>query len=227
MARDRTRVRRHPERGHYGRAAVEAVLDSGVVAHVAFVDAGQPYCVPMLHARSGDVLYIHGSSASRTIRLLGTGIPACVTVTAIDGLVLARSAFEHSANYRSVMLLGRFARVEAPDDRVAAFQAFTNKLVPGRWEEVRVPNAKELKATAILALVIEEAAVKIRTGPPSDDDSPDAARDTWAGVLPMALQLGDPEPAPGLRDGIPLAPSVRALLRRGELSTSDANAELR
>jgi nitroimidazol reductase NimA-like FMN-containing flavoprotein (pyridoxamine 5'-phosphate oxidase superfamily) len=216
MIRSRIRVRRHPERGRYDRVALDAVLDATLVAHVAFVDAGQPYCVPMLHARVDDTLHVHGSSASRALRLLGAGVPACVTVTAIDGLVLARSAFEHSANYRSAMLLGAFAPVVVSDERLAALEAFTNKLVPGRWGEVRRPTERELKATAILGLQIDEAAVKIRTGPPSDDDSPDAARRTWAGVIPISAQFGKPEPSPGLRPGIPLAASVHRLIGRDE-----------
>jgi uncharacterized protein len=216
MARTRNRrrleVRRHPERGRYDRGAVDAVLDASLFAHVAFVDGGQPFCVPMLQARVGDSVYVHGSSASRTVRALAAGAPACTTVTLLDGLVLARSAFEHSANYRSAMLLGSYRLVDGEADRLAAFEAFTEKLVPGRWREVRGPDPRELKATSILALPIDEAAVKIRTGPPSDCDSPDAALDTWAGVLPVAMRFGDPEPAPRLRDGIPLAGSVNRLL---------------
>jgi nitroimidazol reductase NimA-like FMN-containing flavoprotein (pyridoxamine 5'-phosphate oxidase superfamily) len=215
VSRDRIRVRRQPQRARYDSAAVHAVLDSSLTAHVAFVDSGQPFCVPMLHARVDDTLYIHGSSASRALRILGAGAPACVTVTALDGLVLARSAFEHSANYRSAMVLGTFETV-AESDRVAALEAFTNKLVPGRWNEVRPPSAQELKATVILALAIDEAAVKIRTGPPSDCDSPDAALDTWAGVIPLVTTLGEPQPAPGLAGDIPLAASVCDLLTRDQ-----------
>ncbi len=214
MARERIRVRRQPERGRYDRLAIDGVLDSGLVAHVAFVDRGQPFCVPMLHARVGDELYLHGSSASRAVRTLAAGTPACVTVTVLEGLVLARSAYEHSANYRSAMLLGTFRLIEDEADRLAAFEAFTDKLVPGRWSEVRGPNQRELKASAILALPIAEAAVKVRTGPPSDNDSPDAALHTWAGVLPVVTGFGTPEPAPRLKDSIPLAVSVRRLLER-------------
>lgn len=214
MINDRIRVHRQPQRGRYDRVSIDEVLDSCLVAHVAFVAGDQPFCVPMLYARVDDALYIHGSSASRAVRTLEAGVPACATVTAIDGLVLARSAFEHSANYRSAMLLGSFRRVEDPQDRLAAFEAFTNKLVPGRWNEVRHPNAQELKAAAILRLPIDEAAVKIRTGPPSDDDSPDASIDTWAGVVPIVTRIGEPVPAPALKDGIPVADSVRELLAR-------------
>ena len=206
-------MRRQPTRGRYDRAAVDAALDDGLVAHVAFVEAGQPFCIPMLYARVSDSLYIHGSAKSRALRTLAESVPACVTVTAVDGLVLARSAFEHSANYRSVMLLGAFAPV-AESERLAALEAFTDKLVPGRWGEVRAPNAKELRATSILALPIDAASVKIRTGPPSDDDSPDAELDVWAGVVPIVAAYGEPEPSPGLRPGVPLGQSVEQLLTR-------------
>src|SRR5919204_2869215 len=158
---ERTRVRRQPARGRYDADSVHAVLDAGLVAHIGFVDAGRPYCIPMLQARVGDAVFIHGSSASRAMRVLGSGAPACVTVTLLDGLVLARSAFEHSANYRAVVVLGSFRPVLDPDERLAAFAAFTDKLIPGRWNEVRGPNSKELKATTILALPIREASVKV------------------------------------------------------------------
>jgi nitroimidazol reductase NimA-like FMN-containing flavoprotein (pyridoxamine 5'-phosphate oxidase superfamily) len=215
MISNRTRVRRLPQRGRYDRAAIDEVLDAWFVAHVSFVKREHPFCVPLLYARVGDSLYIHGSSASRAMKTLATGVPACVTVTMIDGLVLARSAFEHSANYRSAMLLGTFRRVDEHDEKIAAFEAFTNKLVRGRWNEVRHPSAKELKAAAILRMTIDEASAKIRTGPPTDDDSPDASIDTWAGVVPILTGFGEPDPSPGLRDGIPLANSVHELLARG------------
>jgi uncharacterized protein len=210
---DRTRVRRGASKGRYDRASVDAVLDRGLVGHVAFVDGGEPYCVPMLYARAGDRIYIHGSAASRAVRTLAGGAAACLTVTTLHGLVLARSAFEHSANYESVMAFGRFQRVEDAAERLAAFEAFTEKLLPGRWSEVRGPSRQELKATAILAMSIEEASVKVRSGPPDDDDSPDAAIDTWAGVIPILTSFGQPEPSPGLRIGIPVAASVTRLVR--------------
>jgi len=209
---DRTRVRRQPSRGAYDRNAVQAVLDAALVAHVAFVDDGQPYCIPMLQARVGDAVFVHGSSASRAIRVLADGVPACLTATLLDGLVLARSAFEHSANYRSVVVLGRFERVEDPKERLEAFESFTNKLIPGRWSEVRGPSPKELKATQILRMPIEEASVKARTGPPSDDASADAELAIWAGVVPVVTKYGSPEPSPGLKGGIPLGESVLRLL---------------
>ncbi|PZS04902.1 MAG: pyridoxamine 5'-phosphate oxidase family protein [Pseudonocardiales bacterium] len=207
-----TRVRRSPQRGRYDRTTIDAVLDAQPLAHVAFVDAGQPYCVPMLHARIGDDVYVHGSSASRAMRALGDAAPACVTVTALDGLVLARSAFEHSANYRSVMLLGTFRVIDEPESKLAAFEAFTNAVVPGRWNEVRPPSASELQASTVLAMAIDAASAKVRTGPPTDDGSPDALLDVWAGVLPVENGFGEPVAAPGLRAGIGLARSVRSLL---------------
>ena len=208
----RVRVRRGPKKGRYDRASVDDVLDRGLLAHVAFADGDDAVCIPMLYARVGDRVYIHGSTKSRAVRLLAEGAPACLTVTLVHGLVLARSAFEHSANYDSVMAFGPFARVLDEDERLRAFEAFTEKLLPGRWDEVRQPNAKELKATEILALEIGDASVKVRSGGPDDDESPDAERETWAGVLPIVRSYGTPTPAPGLRPGIELSESVRRLL---------------
>ena len=210
----RVHVRRQPLRGHYERDSIYGVLDEGLVAHVAFVEAGQPFCIPMLQARIGDAVCIHGSTASRAMRILGGGAPACVTVTLLDGLVLARSAFEHSANYRSAVLLGIFRRVEDPDERFAALAAFTNKLVPGRWEEVRKPSRQELKATVILSMPIGEASAKCRFGPPTDDGSADAGLDIWAGVVPIRTAFDNVEPSPGLRPGIPVPASAGRLLER-------------
>jgi hypothetical protein len=208
----RVRVRRGPHKGRYDRDSVERVLDRGLLAHVAFVDGDDAVCIPMLYARVGDQVYIHGSTKSRAIRALAAGAPACVTVTVVHGLVLARSAFEHSANYESAMAFGTFALVEDPEERMRAFEAFTEKLLPGRWNEVRQPNATELKATEILAMEIGDASAKVRSGPPDDDDSADAERDTWAGVVPIVTSYGPAEPSPGLRPGVPLSDSVRRLL---------------
>lgn len=208
----RIKVRRGPKKGRYDRESIDAVLDRGLVAHVAFVEDGEPVCIPTLYARVGDRIYIHGSAASRAVRALGAGAPACLTVTVVDGLVLARSAFEHSANYDAVMAFGRFTPVADDAERLRAFAAFTEKLLPGRWDEVRQPSPKELKATEILAMEIDEASVKTRSGPPDDDDSPDAELDTWAGVVPILRTFGAPEASPGLRADIPLSASVRRLL---------------
>jgi len=209
----RVRVRRGPKKGRYDRASIDGVLDRGLLAHVAFADGDQALCIPMLYARVGDTVYIHGSTASRAVRLLAAGASACVTVTLVHALVLARSAFEHSANYDSVMLFGTFALVDDESERLGAFEAFTEKLLPGRWDEARRPNAKELKATSILALEIDEASAKVRNGGPDDDDSEDAALDVWAGVVPIVGSYGTPTASPGLREGIPVPESVKRLLR--------------
>jgi nitroimidazol reductase NimA-like FMN-containing flavoprotein (pyridoxamine 5'-phosphate oxidase superfamily) len=205
----RTRVRRQPKRGDYDRATIDAVLDEGLVAHLGFVHDGDPYVIPTLHARVGDEVLLHGSTASRMFRALAAGAPLCLTVTLIDGLVLARSAFHHSMNYRSVVLFGSARAVEGPEEKSAALQAFTDKLVPGRWESVRHPTRQELKGTKVLALPIDEASAKLRTGPPGDDDE-DYARDTWAGVVPLRLTPGAPLPDPLLDPAIGLPDHVRA-----------------
>jgi nitroimidazol reductase NimA-like FMN-containing flavoprotein (pyridoxamine 5'-phosphate oxidase superfamily) len=209
---DRIRVRRLPEKGRYDRATIEAILDRALVAHVAVVGEKGPLCIPLLQARVGDRLLVHGSRASRTMRLLADGAEACVTVTSVHGLVLARSAFEHSTSYESVIAFGRFEVVEDEADRLAALEAFTEKILPGRWAELRPPTAQELKATSILALPLDEASAKVGSGGPDDDDSEDAALDVWAGEIPIVTSYGEPVPSPGLRPGIPLPPSVRTLL---------------
>jgi uncharacterized protein len=208
----RTRVRRIPQKGHYEPQRIYEVLDRALIGNVAFVDEGQPVCIPMLYARIDDRLYIHGSTASRTMRALSTGAPACFTMTVLDGVVLARSTFESSANYESVVAFGRFEAVTTKDAQMAALEAFTEKVLPGRWDEARRPNDKELKATTVLAMALEEASAKISIGPPDDDDSEDAALDIWAGELPITHNYKDPVASPGLRDGIPIPESVRRLL---------------
>lgn len=209
---DRIRVRRGPRKGRYDEATINAILDRGLFGHLAFVHTGQPVCIPMLYARVGRRIYVHGSTASRTMRTLADGAAACLTVTILDGLVLARSVFEHSANYQSVMAFGTFVPPTDDGERLAALEAFTEKLVPGRWSEVRPPSRQELKGTMILGMAIEQASAKERSGPPDDDDGPDAAIDTWAGVLPVETSFGAPVPSPGLRPGISLSRSVRELL---------------
>lgn len=182
----RTIVKRLPDRGHYDRETIYAILDEAFICHVGFVADGQPYVIPTGFARIGDDLYIHGSSASRMLRNLAQGIDVCVTVTLIDGLVLARSAFHHSINYRSVVVLGKAELVEDADEKNKALEAFTEHIVPGRWADVRWPNELELKATSVLRLPIAEASAKIRTGDPKDDEE-DYAMDVWAGVIPLGL----------------------------------------
>ncbi len=211
----RTRVRRLPERAAYDRAAIDAILDAGLVCHLGFVSAGQPFVIPTLHARLGHDLYVHGSSASRTIRAAGGGVPACATVTLLDGIVLARSVFEHSMNYRSVVVIGTARTVTDSDEKLAALEAFTEKLLPGRWHEARRPTARELKATGVVALPLDEASAKIRDGGPEDGDTPDAALDVWAGVIPLRLRALPPQPAEGLRPGIPVPAWARRYRRPG------------
>ncbi len=199
---ERVRVRRKRERASYERAVIDAILDEALVAHVGIVDEhGQPFVIPTLHARLGDVVYCHGSSASRTLRALAAGAPACLTVTLIDGLVLARAAMHHSANYRSVVLLGHARELEDPDEKLAALRAVVEHVVPGRWDDVRAPSENELRATSVLAMAIEEASAKVRSGGPLDDEQ-DYARATWAGVIPLTSVAGAPETDPRLPDGI-------------------------
>src|SRR6201990_1744033 len=171
----RTRVRRNPKRGHYDRQTIDTILDEALIAPVAWVQDGRPAVIPTLIARDGDRVLIHGSSASRTIRGLQQGLEACIEVTLIDGLVLARSAFHHSINYRSVILYGT---LEPEPDKERALEIFTNKLIPGRWDHVRWPTPQELKGTAALALEIDEGSAKVRTGPPGDDEE-DYALGAW------------------------------------------------
>jgi nitroimidazol reductase NimA-like FMN-containing flavoprotein (pyridoxamine 5'-phosphate oxidase superfamily) len=204
---DRTRLRRKPGRGVFDRDAVYRILDEAFVCHVAFVADGQPYAIPTGYARVGDAIYLHGSSASRTARALADGADLCVTVTLLDGLVLARSGFNHSMNYRSVMVLGQARAVEDPDEKLAALRAITNHIAPGRWDALRPPTAQELKATTVVALPIDEASAKVRSGPPLDAE--DSAWPVWAGVVPVSMQFGTPEPAPEMTaDGPAFDPSV-------------------
>lgn len=193
-----------PARAVYEHEAIAAVLDEALVAHVGFVDGEQPYVIPTLHARVGDTLYFHGSAASRAIRALSAGVPICLTVTLLDGIVLARSAFHHSINYRSVVVLGSARPVEGASERLMALEAFTERLIPGRWKEVRPPSASELKGTRVLAIALDETSAKIRTGPPVDDQE-DYALPTWAGVIPLRMSAGAPIPDPLLAHDI--APS--------------------
>src|SRR5581483_255602 len=187
----RTTLKRLPKRAEYDRERVYAILDEAFICHVGFVADGHPVVIPTGYGRIGNVLYIHGSAASHMLRTLGEGVDVCVTVTLVDGLVLARSAFHHSFNYRSVVVFGRARLVTDRDEKMAALRAFTEHVIAGRWDEVREPNDTELKATTVLALPLEEASAKIRTGPPIDDDA-DHALPVWAGVLPLHLANGEP-----------------------------------
>jgi hypothetical protein len=209
------------ENARYDRATIDSILDAALVCHLGFEREGQPFVIPTLHARVADRLYVHGSAASRMLRALEAGAPACVTVTLLDGIVLARSVFEHSVNYRSVVVVGRAEAVTAAGEKLAALEAFTEKLLPGRWQDARQPSAKELKATSVLRLPLDEASAKVRVGPPDDGASPDAELDVWAGVIPLVVEALPPVPDPVLRPGIPVPPYAWPYRRDGLTSGDD------
>ncbi len=197
----RNTVKRLPKRGVYDRELVYQILDEGFICHVSFSVDGQPFVIPTGYARVGDQLYIHGSQMSRMLRTLAQGVNVCVAVTLVDGLVLARSAFHHSVNYRSVVIFGRAAIVEDKEAKLAALFAFSEHVLPGRWDDVREPTEQELKATTVLSLPLVEVSAKVRTGPPIDDDE-DYALNVWAGVLPLKLVAGEPVSDPRLPESI-------------------------
>lgn len=197
----RTTLKRLPQRGAYDQDVVYRILDEGLVCHVGFVADGQPFVIPTSYGRIGNTLYIHGSAASRMLRSLAGGIPVCVTVTLLDGLVLARSAFHHSINYRSLVILGTATLIEDLQEKKAALQAFTEHVIPHRWSEIRGPSDQELKATAVLALPLIEVSAKIRTGPPQDDED-DYEIPVWAGELPLQIAVLAPVDDPDLSPGI-------------------------
>ncbi len=199
----RTRVRRHPERGSYDRATLDAILDEALICHLAWVtDEGQPRVIPTIHVRDGNTLYVHGSQASRTLRGLRTGREVCVETTLLDGLVLARSTPLHSMNYRSVVIYGAAREVTDPEEMDRAQLALVEHVIPGRTADVRMPSDKELKETAIFALSLDEASAKVRTGGPIDPADDVDASTAWAGVLPLRTAPGEPEASPDLRPGI-------------------------
>jgi nitroimidazol reductase NimA-like FMN-containing flavoprotein (pyridoxamine 5'-phosphate oxidase superfamily) len=211
----RTTIKRLPKRAAYDRETVYAILDEGFVCHVGFAVDGTPYVIPTGYGRDGDQLYIHGSAASRMLRTLEQGIQVCVTVTLLDGLVLARSAFHHSMNYRSVVVFGVASVVREDEEKLKALVAFSEQVIPGRWDEVRQPDENELKATLVLKLPLSEASAKVRTGPPIDDE-PDYALPVWAGELPLHLEAGAPVADPRLPEGIdPPDYALRYRRRRG------------
>jgi nitroimidazol reductase NimA-like FMN-containing flavoprotein (pyridoxamine 5'-phosphate oxidase superfamily) len=187
----RTKVRRLSKRAVYDKAQVHEILDEGFLCHVGFSQDGQPYVIPTLYARAGELLYMHGSGASRMLKTLAEGVAICVTVTLVDGYVLARSAFHHSMNYRSVTILGRARLVSELEEKLQALRLITDHVVPGRWNEVRAPNELEMRQTIVLAVPLEEVAAKVRTGPPADDEE-DYQLPVWAGVVPITTQLGQP-----------------------------------
>jgi uncharacterized protein len=191
MPTPRTRVVRESDRGVYDRDTINQILDEGFLCHVGFVADGQPFVIPTSYGRDGDVLYIHGSAASRMLRNLDRGIAVCITVTLLDGLVLARSVFNHSMNYRSVVILGTATLISNPKEKLAALLALSQHILPGRWDDSRQPNEKELKVTSVLRIPIEEFSAKVRVGPPIDDE-PDYSFPTWAGVIPLDTTVGTP-----------------------------------
>ena len=194
-------MKRLPKRGHYDRDTIDAILDEGIVCHLGFIHAGSPFVIPTLYARSGDEVLFHGSAASRALEIAKGTLPVCLTVTLVDGLVLARSAFHHSANYRSAVLLGNAREITEPNEKLRALEAISEHLIPGRWAEVRRPSKKELLATSVLKMPIDEASAKIREGGPLDEDD-DYTRDVWAGIIPLELRALAPVADERLRRGI-------------------------
>lgn len=197
---ERTTVRRLPSRGHYDRKVVHEILDEGLICHLGFVVDGQPFVIPTIYVRAGETLYVHGSPASRMLRTLERGVPACVTVTHVDGLVLARSAFHHSMNYRSVVVLGTANVIDDAEKKNGVLHALTDHLIRGRWQEIRQPSEDELRRTLVLAIPIEEASAKVRVGPPLDDEE-DYALSVWAGIVPLKLVPSTPIADPRLPAG--------------------------
>jgi nitroimidazol reductase NimA-like FMN-containing flavoprotein (pyridoxamine 5'-phosphate oxidase superfamily) len=212
MPTSRTAFKRLPKRGSYERAILYRILDEALVCHVGFVSAGTPVVIPTAYGRAGDTLLLHGSAAGRMLRTVGGGVDVCVTVTLVDSLVLARSAFHHSMNYRSAVVFGRARVVDDPDEKVAALRAITEHIVPGRWPDVRAPHAQELKGTLVLALTLDEASAKVRTGPPIDDEE-DYALPVWAGELPLRVVPQTPVADARLVPGVGVPPYVRVYRR--------------
>jgi hypothetical protein len=210
---ERTQVHRLPKRGVYKRELVYRILDEGLVCHVGFVAEGRPVVIPTGYGRKGDTLYLHGSPVSRMLSALGAGVDVCITVTLLDGLVLARSAFHHSMNYRSVVIFGKATRVEDPAAKREALHAFTEHVAPGRWQEIRQPSEKELRSTAVLAIPLNEVSAKVRTGPPLDDEA-DYALPVWAGVLPLELTPTTPLPDDRLPKEIAVPDYLRTYTRK-------------
>jgi len=210
---ERTTLKRLPKRGEYDHAAVYQILDEAFICHVGFITGDKPIVIPTSFARIANDLYIHGSAASRMLQSLEGGIDVCVTVTLIDGLVLARSAFHHSINYRSVVIFGNASLVTDLDEKTNALQAFTEHIVPGRWEDVRPPNESEMRATMVLKVPLVEVSAKVRTGPPIDDEE-DYALNVWAGVVPLELRAGNPVNDDRLPSGIEPPDYARNYARR-------------
>lgn len=214
MNTERTRLHRLPNRGSQEPEAIHRILDAAFLALAGFSVEGQPFVIPTLYGRQGEKLYLHGSPASRMLRELERGIAACVTVVLVDGLVLARSAFHHSMNYRSVVAFGTARKIHQPEQKAEALRVISEHLIAGRWDEVRAPNERELKATTVLEFSIEEASAKMRTGPPIDDEE-DYSWPVWAGVLPLGLTAGEPVADARLASGAGVPEYVRRYRRAG------------
>ena len=204
---EKTKLKRIPKRGNFERETIYKILDEAFICHIGFVMNEQPFVIPTSYARIGDNLVVHGSAASRMMREMSKEIEVCVTITLIDGLVLARSAFHHSMNYRSVVILGKATLIEDEQEKFDALKAFTEHIIPNRWEEIRPPNSKELKGTTVLSLPINEASAKIRVGNPVDDEE-DYAMNVWAGVIPLKLTTGQTIADERLKEGIEIPPHV-------------------
>ncbi len=201
-ASDRSRIRRLPEKGVYDRDIIDAILDEALYCHVGFLHDGAPMVIPTIHARHEDTLYLHGSPASRLLRTIGEGAVVCVTATLLDGLVVARSLYHSSMQYRSVVVFGAARRVVAPEEKWLALRAITDHVLPGRWDDARLPSEAEFAATAIVAVAVEEASAKVSAGPPEDEEA-DYTLPYWAGVVPLSLVAGTPQADPQLAPGIP------------------------
>jgi len=199
----RNEIKRLPKRAKYEKSTIYAIIDEALYCHVGFVEGDQPYVIPTMHARMGDNIILHGSKASRLIRHVQAGNEICIAITLLDGLVLARSAFHHSMNYRSVVIFGRGHAVEKDEEKRAALEALMEHMMPGRWQDIRKPNPMELNATGVVSIPIENASAKIRTGPPIDDEQ-DEALPIWAGVLPMYHVTSSPQPDPKLGSAVPI-----------------------
>jgi len=213
MPTARTRVVREPHRAVYDREFVYKILDEGFLCHVGFAVDGQPFVIPTSYGRNGASLYIHGSAASRMLRQLKEGVSVCITVTLLDGLVLARSVFNHSMNYRSVVILGKATLVDNPEEKLAALRILSEHILPGRWDDARQPNERELKQTSVLRVPIEEFSAKVRVGPPIDDEE-DYSFSTWAGVVPLEMVAGAPIDDPRLVSALEVPPYARHYARR-------------
>lgn len=208
MKTSRTQVKRNPQRGSYDSQEIYAILDAARICHLAFVADQQPYAIPTIHTRIGNTLYVHGAPASRMLKTLAGMVPVCLTATLVDGLVFAKSAFHHSMNYRSVVVLGNASTVDALDEKRAALRSFVEDIAPGRYDDCRQANDKEVQSTTVLRIPIEEASAKCRTGGPIDDPA-DMKLDHWSGVLPLQTAFG---PAIPVMDGIPIPDYLRPLL---------------